>query len=270
MWWPTQQEVSIWGTWVGGMRSVQQQPGTLKPSRLFLEERRANNTGIEMTVQQLAVWQTNNTQGPIWFQCAVALLIVPLGSMPRAHPTDSPVGVNYTLNVIIQWLPHTYPNRLLLWWQSSAHITGSQFNPVYGLACSQTGSSVMSNVPSDSRTDGCTWHPPHMQPDGFTFILHCTAITWTSNDFKKNHGLTPNCRWKWGLLVELLHNGEPIGQEINAKKRVEDGKGKGTIQKRNVFRYMYVLITRGWGKSREGKHILRSKMGKTESNIQGY
>lgn len=134
------------------MRSVQQQLGTWKPSRPFLEDRRANNTGIETTVQQLAVWQTNNIQGPIWFQCAVALLIVPLGSMPRAHPTDSPFGVNYMLNIIIQWLPRTYPNRLLLWWQSSAHITGSQFNPVYGLACSQTGSSVTSNVLPGSRT----------------------------------------------------------------------------------------------------------------------
>jgi len=171
--WPPQQEVSIWGTWEGDMRSVQHQPGTWKPSRPFLEDSRANKTCIEMTVQQLAVWQTNNIQGPIWFQCAVALLIVPLRSTPTAHPTDSPVGVNYSyaLNVIMHWLPHTYPNRLLLWWQSSAHIMGSQFNSVYGLAYSRTGSSVMSNVPSGSRTDDCTWHPPHMQPDGLTFIL---------------------------------------------------------------------------------------------------
>jgi len=43
------------------------------------------------------------------------------------------------------------------------------------------------------------------------------------------------------LLIELLNNGAPTGQEINAKKRVEDGEGKGTIPKRSVFHYMYVL-----------------------------
>lgn len=46
------------------------------------------------------------------------------------------------------------------------------------------------------------------------------------------------------MLVELLNNGASTGKEINAKKTVKDGEGKGTFQKLRVFHYMHVLISR--------------------------
>jgi hypothetical protein len=68
------------------------------------------------------------------------------------------------------------------------------------------------------------------------------------------------------LLVEILNNVASIGKEINAKKTVKDGEGKGTFQKLRVL-HMHVLITRDYGKSRAGKQILRSKLGKAKCNI---